>query len=193
MPSAHTIVLVRHGETVGESSIRYYGATDVALSGLGRSQMRATATRLAGRAFSLVVASPLSRARESADIVAPGARVLVDERLREIDFGSWEGLTAEEIALRDPELYRAWQTGRPGFEYPLGEHRAGFRARIAESVDAILAGSEPEILVVVHKGVIRQIVAHVTRDELADGEPELGGVVELRRSDGGSWGVHGAT
>jgi len=71
MATTNRIVLVRHGETVGQSSIRYFGATDVALSQRGREQMREAALALPGNAFPLVVSSPLSRAWESARIVAP--------------------------------------------------------------------------------------------------------------------------
>ena len=55
------LTLVRHGETVGQSSIRYYGATDIELSDLGREQVRRARDRLAGQAFEVVGASSLSR------------------------------------------------------------------------------------------------------------------------------------
>ena len=78
-------VLVRHGETVGKSSIRYFGRTDVELSELGRAQMRAAASWLAARAgiisFAPVFASPLKRASEGARIIAGAmsATVTIDE------------------------------------------------------------------------------------------------------------------
>lgn len=189
MTAVRFIVLVRHGETVGESSIRYYGATDVLLSDLGRSQAREAATLLDGREFGLVVASPLLRAHESAQIVAPSAEIRVDERLREIDFGLWEGLTAAEIEVRDPELFRAWRAQEPGFEYPRGEPRERFRARIASSAKAIVESGERAVLVVVHKGVIRQLVRELAGAELEEGLPELGGIVELVRDVAGSFEV----
>ena len=64
MTALNRIVLVRHGETVGQSSIRYYGATAVALSARGREQVREAALALPGAAFDLVLTSPLSRAWE---------------------------------------------------------------------------------------------------------------------------------
>ena len=59
MPELNRILLVRHGETRGESSIRFYGRTDVELSEQGESQIRAAARRLPGECFDCVVASPL--------------------------------------------------------------------------------------------------------------------------------------
>lgn len=195
MTVLNRIVLVRHGETVGQSSIRYYGATDVALSDSGRAQVREAALALSGDAFGLVLTSPLSRARESAGMVAPNRSLRLVDELREIDFGDWEGLTAEEIRARDPILYEAWQQGQPGFDYPGGERRAAFQARIAQAVDSMLSSGQSSLLVVVHKGVIRAIVREVVGEELAEGLPELGGIVQLSRDASGRWfiGRHGSS
>ena len=193
MTALNRIVLVRHGETVGQSSIRYYGATDVALSDRGREQVREAALALPGDAFDLVLTSPLSRAWESARMLAPNGSVRILDEFREIDFGRWEGLTADEIRARDPIRYQDWQQGRPGFEYPDGERRADFQARVDLAVDAMVAGGLRSILVVVHKGVIRAIVRKVVGEELAEGLPELGGSVQLTRDVSGRWfvGRHG--
>ena len=189
MTVLNRIVLVRHGETVGQSSIRYYGATDVALSDRGREQVREAALALPGEAFGLVLTSPLSRAWESARMLAPDGSVRLLDEFREIDFGQWEGLTADEIRARDPIRYQDWQQGRPGFEYPGGERRADFQARVDLAVEAICAGGLRSILVVVHKGVIRAIVRKVAGEELAEGLPTLGGIVQLTRDVSGRWFV----
>ena len=193
MTTLNRIVLVRHGETVGQSSIRYYGATDVALSDRGREQVREAALALPGDAFDLVLTSPLSRAWESARMLAPNGSVRILDEFREIDFGRWEGLTADEIRARDPIRYQDWQQGRPGFEYPDGERRADFQARVDLAVEAMGAGGLRSILVVVHKGVIRAIVRKVVGEELAEGLPELGGSVQRTRDVSGRWfvGRHG--
>ena len=189
MTTLNRIVLVRHGETVGQSSIRYYGATDIGLSDLGRAQVREAALALPGDAFDWVLTSPLSRAWESARMVAPNRSLRLLDELREIDFGRWEGLTAEEIQARDPIRYEDWQAGRPGFDYPGGERRADFQARVAQAVDWMLNSGQSSLLVVVHKGVIRAIVREVVGEELAEGLPELGGIVQLTRNVSGHWFV----
>ena len=124
------ILLIRHGETEGESSVRFHGRTDVPLSDSGRKQMRAAAARLPDEGFDLVVASPLSRAWEAARIVAPHRPISLEADFREIDFGRWEGLTAEEIEARDPALYRVWRARDENFEFPGGERRGDFRGRV---------------------------------------------------------------
>ena len=181
------IVLVRHGETTGESSIRYYGATDVPLSDLGRQQVRTARLALPGDGFGRVLTSPLCRAWESARIVFPGGPIHLVEELREIDFGDWEGLTAEEIRARDPVRYEDWQAGREGFEFPGGERRADFQARVDRAVEQMLAVGLSSLLVVVHKGVIRAIARRLLEAELPEGAPDLGGVVELTRRPSGHW------
>ena len=181
------LVLVRHGETTGESSIRYYGATDIPLSDLGREQVQAARLEIPGDGFERVVTSPLSRAWESARIVFPSGPIHLAHGLREIDFGDWEGLTAEEIRERDPIRFEDWQAGHPSFDFPGGERRADFQARVDAAVDELLGLGIASALVIVHKGVIRAIARRLLQAELPEGAPDLGGVVQLTRRSSGEW------
>src|ERR1700693_6102263 len=94
-----TLVLVRHGETEGEASIRYHGRNDVELSELGRGQMIAARGEIGARfggdtTFDHVFATPLSRAREGAQIIAGrDATIVTVEDFLEVHFGLFEGLT----------------------------------------------------------------------------------------------------
>ncbi len=124
------IALVRHGETVGNSSIRYHGITDVVLSSLGRAQAHEARALLGETEFDRVVASSLTRAWQTATVLAPEQPILLEADLREVDFGNWEGLTREEIAARDLALYAEWQRRLQAFNYPGGEARTHFRSRI---------------------------------------------------------------
>jgi broad specificity phosphatase PhoE len=186
------ILLFRHGETDGESSVRYFGSTDVDLSDAGHAHMRRLASGIALRRVDLWVASNLRRSWRSAAIVSGGARVRIEPDLREIHFGEWEGLTREEIAARDPVLYEDWQAGREGFEYPGGESRGAFQARIGGVLERLLAGPERFVAGVLHKGVIREIARQLTGEAMPRNEPELGEAVVLTRIAGGPWmrGLH---
>jgi broad specificity phosphatase PhoE len=181
------IVLVRHGETAGESSIRFHGASDVPLSLLGMRQLHDAELALRREPIDLVVASSLSRSWAGAWIVGGGRPVQIERDLCEVDFGRWEGLTREEIEARDPALYEQWQRATADFDYPDGERRADFRARVRAAADRILAARAWSVLCVLHKGVIREIVRHVAGAELARREPELGGVIRLTRPGSGAW------
>jgi broad specificity phosphatase PhoE len=181
------LALVRHGETVGNSSIRYHGITDVVLSSLGRAQAHEARARLAQVRFDRVVASSLTRAWQTATVIAPEQPILLEEGLREVDFGRWEGLTREEIAGRDPALYAQWQQSRQGFDYPDGEAGTDFRARIGDALQRLLTMEAPSLLVVAHKGVIGVLFEALMGSELPPGQPELGGVLRLERVPGGVW------
>jgi broad specificity phosphatase PhoE len=194
------LVLVRHGETVGNSSIRYHGRTDVALSQLGRRQMRAArqwlAARDGARGFAPVFTSPLVRAAESARIIAgDDAAALVIEDFVEVDFGLFEGLTAEEIAERYPEEFRRWNSDRLAvdFVYPEGESRAAFVARVARGTARMLAlwhddrcrgRAGASALLVAHRGVTRAVVRQMTG--VFEPRIDLGSIHIVEQEPGGA-------
>jgi broad specificity phosphatase PhoE len=96
------LILVRHGVTVWNTEGRYTTRSDIPLSAAGIEQARATAVALASEGVDRIICSPLSRARETAEIIAAAQTrgapaVVLDERLTEIDAGPFEGLTAAEI------------------------------------------------------------------------------------------------
>ncbi len=153
--------LVRHGETEGQSSIRYHGQNDVLLSDLGRQQIRALIPLFAGIDPVRVVHSPLSRAAESARILQKAhgwnqASLQVEERLREISFGHCEGMTAEEIEAAHPEFWAQHQRGEAD-AFPGGESKVTFAARVQRAVREH-AESHPsgDLVVVAHRGIVRQ-------------------------------------
>ncbi len=194
-----TLLLVRHGETVGNSRVRYFGRTDLELSALGRAQMAAArdwiARRFPGRRLTPVLSSPMRRARRSAAIIAPDATPIEIKQFVEVDFGRFEGLTAEEIAARFPEDFTRWNRDRfdPAFTYPGGENRAAFAARVRAGITAMRATLDaPEgaaagsaALLVAHRGVIR-----IVTETLAGATPEseLGSLQALeRKSASAGW------
>lgn len=183
------LILLRHGETVGQSSIRLYGATDIALSPVGEQQAAAAAAALRSHAFSRIVSSPLQRARRTAEIVhsaqtTPGALAVLAD-LREVDFGAWEGLTWAEVAERDPDNHRLWQQTRPHFTYPRGESRPDFLRRVQTAAREIPRDPGPT-LAVLHKGVIKAVIAALTGipyDEAVNLPVPLGSLHHLERRD----------
>jgi broad specificity phosphatase PhoE len=160
------LTLVRHGETEGQSSVRYHGRNDVPLNAHGRAQMAAARDALGREAFAAVYASTLSRSVESAAIVGRTTDVIRVAGFDEIHFGEWEGLTVEEIRARDPQRYAQWAASRGDFHYPGGESTSGFRRRVTGALHDLLAGAPPgHLLLVVHKGIIRSTLAELLRLE----------------------------
>jgi len=132
-------VLVRHGATAWNAEGRFTTRTDVELSPAGREQAEAAAKGLAGLALDRVVCSPLKRARATGEAIAAaapsGPPVTVDERLREIDAGPFEGLTGAEIEAGPTaeEFHRwrsetdpAWPDGAETYESAVARARSFF-------------------------------------------------------------------
>jgi broad specificity phosphatase PhoE len=156
-----TIHLARHGETDWNRELRWQGHSDPPLNERGRRQAHALADALDGMSLAAVYSSDLSRASETAEIVASrlDLTVAVDPALREIDVGSWEGLTLAEIEVRFPRAVAHWeQEGAHGWEG--GESHDQMAARVRVAVHSIAAKHEgDEVLVVTHGGPIRALKA----------------------------------
>jgi broad specificity phosphatase PhoE len=155
-----TILLARHGESDWNRTGRWQGHADRPLTDVGRRQARELAARLASTELDAVYSSDLQRARETAQIVATehGLEVRELPALREVDVGSWSGLTRAEAAERFPDAYRRWKEGGEGWDD--GETYEQLGERVIGAVKHIAADHPGErVLVVTHGGSIRAIHA----------------------------------
>jgi len=179
------VLLIRHAPSVWNEEGRWQGHADPPLSERGEAEARA-----AGRGFGpfdLAVSSDLSRARRTAELVAPAAPLLTSPLLRERDVGSWSGLTTAEIeagGLPEPEG---------------GESGAAFEERVRQAErwlahQVALAGAA-SVLVVAHGGVLRVLAGRASpllghlcgyRARLAGGRLQVGETVQFAGADGGS-------
>lgn len=136
-----TLVLTRHGLTDRSEPEQHLGQhIDISLSEAGRRQAKALARRLAGVRFDRVISSPLFRAQETAEILARGTgRIQTDPRLKEMDYGGWEGLTYEQIAERDGAARREWELAPDRLACPGGESGEDVARRVRSFLDDLLA------------------------------------------------------
>jgi len=162
--NATRIIFVRHGEPERDSRGLCYGRLDVALSSRGIADSEALAAKLARVPLAAVYTSPRRRARATAEELCAGRSraPTPDERLCELDFGTFEGRAYREIEREEPELFRRWMTRPTAVKFPGGESYGDLRARVAEVVVELRRTHEGEtIAVVAHGGVIRAALADV--------------------------------
>jgi broad specificity phosphatase PhoE len=158
---AEEIWLLRHAETEWSKSGQHTGRTDVALTDEGRRVARALRDRVASHDFAAVFCSPLSRARETADLA--GLQVSgVREELREWDYGEYEGLTTPEIRESRPGWY-LWRDGAPG-----GETEDQIAARCDRMIDEVRA-VEGDAILVAHGHILRALAARWVQEPVAFG------------------------
>jgi broad specificity phosphatase PhoE len=152
-----TLLLARHGETDWNRELRIQGSSDIELNDLGRAQARALAQELEHVDLDAIYASDLSRARGTAEVVAAshGLDLHLDSRLRERSFGSWEGLTREDVAAL------------PDGSQHDGETDDQVRERVLEAVQAI-ADTHPgqQVLVVSHGGALNTLWHHALGERI---------------------------
>ncbi len=187
------LLLARHGQTVWHGENRYAGISDIELTETGREQALALVRCAQREQPTLVVCSPLIRARETARpaVEACGLELKVDDRLREVDFGEWEGKTIGEIREADPSAVERFEEDpvRYGFQggEPLPE--AAQRAlEVFRELDKAYAGRT--VLVVAHNTLIRLALCELLGIPLKDYRrrmPRLVNVAvsEVRLSDTG--------
>jgi len=151
------LLFIRHGQTDWNLELRFQGQTDVPLNAAGQAQAQRLAARLATDPHERLFCSDLLRARQTAAplAVAWQQSTVALAGLREQHFGVLEGLTAEAIEARHPELWRRWLEADADFEPPGGESQRRFHARVLQAVRelAALAGGG-RLAVVTHGGVL---------------------------------------
>ena len=129
------LLFVRHGETPWNLERRYQGRADVDLCAAGVATARRSAKALQGARVALLLASPLRRARFTAGVMGEslgGLPTVVDERLTEIDFGEWQGLTQQEVKARWPRALRLWKQAPETMRFPGGESLCEALERLRE-------------------------------------------------------------
>jgi probable phosphoglycerate mutase len=151
---AMKIYLVRHGETVYNLAGRIQGQLDSELSPLGRRQCQAVAEALAQQPCDAVIASPLTRARESAQCIADRLQleVRLEPGLMEINAGIFQGHCWRELDAQYPREAAQWRSQDPDFRIPNGESRRDVMVRARAALDAIRAAPYRAVIVVAHGG-----------------------------------------
>ena len=171
------LIIVRHGESLGNSKRIMLGTTDLDMSLRGYEQAAACAEFLAGEKIDYIYSSDLKRAYNTAKPHAAlrGIEIIPDERLREMYVGRWENRPFAEIAAEESELYLEWREKFGTLVFPGGESilNAGKRLNAA-LVD--IAGRHPgsTVLVTTHAGVLRSFwgqLLGLDLDQIGQGLP----------------------
>jgi broad specificity phosphatase PhoE len=163
---ADEVWLLRHAETEWSRTGKHTGRTDIALTDAGREVARKLGERLAGEDFAVVLCSPLSRARETAQLAGLECSGLRDDLL-EWDYGEYEGLTTPEIRQDRPDWF-LWRDGVPGGEMP--DEVAGRCDRVVAEARAI----EGRVALIAHGHILRALAAR-----WIDAPVDLGGRLHL--------------
>lgn len=158
--ATYSVDLLRHGDCVDKAI--YRGRTDSALSTHGRQQMLRSCT---GQRWDAVLSSPLQRCSRFAHELASeqGLALTLDARLRELDFGVWDGQPLAQIWAAAPEAVQAFWRDPDSHPPPGGESFGALSERCRSLLTTFVAQPVPRLLVVTHGGVIRAMLAEILR------------------------------
>ncbi len=154
------LFILRHGEIAAKN--RYLGATDMELSDKGIEQIKALAQRITHFNFEHIFCSPLKRCVQTSSWLSLTGEIQMDERLREVNFGSWEGKSFEVIANRYPDEVSRWCNDE-SFVFPGGESIKDFRNRVIAFCSQLEMLPGKRILIITHGGVIRHMICHLLK------------------------------
>lgn len=173
MADSCRLYLVRHGTTTLNVENRYRGRRDIPLDAQGYQDAVDAARRLSTAGLSAVYTGPLRRTIATAQIIADEARVpdiRILHGLNNVDYGAWEGMTAEEAANLDPEAFAEYRMSPSRAVCPLGERLSDAQQRMIDALELIASR---------HPGEAVVAVTHAVMIRLA--------VVRLNGIDGESW------
>lgn len=167
--TAHTVTLVRHGQTASSARSAYSGRSDIPLTETGREQALQAARALAGSGVDAVISSPLTRARDTAQAIAAatGAPLHVDERITEVDYGPFEGLDRAGASERIGAPFEAWRADPFGAPVPGMEPLSDALERVRAATSEALAGHEHPVIVG-HQGILRIVLVALGQIEPKD-------------------------
>jgi probable phosphoglycerate mutase len=186
------LILIRHGETEWNRERRMQGHADSPLSEKGLRQAILLAQRMKKIEFKAFYSSDSGRAAETARFItdATGRPVLLEPRLRERNFGVFEGLTGPEMQERHPEAYARFKNREPDYVVPGGESARAFRDRALACLAEIATRHENELVVVVTHGLVCDVAyrAAYGLDLMAPRNFELVNAgINRFRFDGAAW------
>jgi alpha-ribazole phosphatase len=164
------IYLLRHGQIEQSEPRRFIGQRDLPLTSVGESQARDMAQTLANIRFSRIFSSPLTRAVQTATIIAAEQTqpVTTIPELAEINLGSWEGLSVEEVRRRFPGQYEKRGKDLAHFRPPDGESFDDLAQRSFPCLTRLVINNPGPLLIVAHAGVNRVLVSRIQNLPLAD-------------------------
>jgi len=185
------LICIRHGRTQWNKDKRYLGHTDIGILPESLTELLSVKEELKGRRFHQVFCSDLKRCRETLECIYPISqdKVVFDQRLREMDFGEWEGKTYDQ--LKDSTHYRAWLDNPQSVTPPRGESWGHFHQRLNHFMDSLVSIIKEDnydnlvssALIVTHGGVIRQLASTmIPGSKFWDYSVDPGSILTLKRT-----------
>lgn len=183
-------ILVRHGETESNKRGAYVGWTDVGLNEIGIKQANIVKEKLKNEEVSQIYCSPLKRAVKTAEIISEnyGKEIIIEDGLKEINFGLWDNLVYNEIREKYPLRHREWLKGGHNFVFPEGESAKEAFERHKNFIHKLTSElDEGTILLITHGGFIRNAIAFLLGMEPEDAwhfSVDNGSITKIENSKG---------
>ncbi|VDN47148.1 conserved protein of unknown function [Petrocella atlantisensis] len=157
------LILIRHGESEGNAKGHVYGHTDYPMTKKGMKQVPIIVNMINRYRINKVYASPLIRAKVVAEAIGldRNISIILDDRLKEINFGKYEDMPREKVVELVGDKYNEIIGFFDHVALPGGEHQDDFLTRVNDFIDELLAGDDGTYVLAGHFGVIKAILNHL--------------------------------
>jgi len=165
------LFLLRHGRTQWNKEGIFRGRADIPLDEIGKKEAELLGRRLKDVPLKAIYSSPLKRAQETASIIASFTKspVFIREELIDISFGSWEGLSVEEVKFRFPDLYEKWLNAPHELSFPQGESLKVVEERTFNFIEELKSNHQKDtIALVTHRVVLKVLISKLLGLHLKD-------------------------
>ena len=154
------VILVRHGETDWNTQQVFRGRVDVPLNKVGLSQAKSVGVSLQDRAIDVIYSSPLSRALETAHMLAVGRNIEVELEIGfiDIDFGAWQGLSHQKVKEDFKDLYTTWLSEPHRVTFPGGESLDEVKVRSKKALEKVVENNPGRTVAIVSHRVVNKVL-----------------------------------
>jgi broad specificity phosphatase PhoE len=183
------LILARHGETAWNVEKVFRGRADVNLDEVGVEQAELLGKYLNHWKLEAIYSSPLSRALDTANIVARDHKIAINiaEGLIDLDYGDWQSLPEQEVKRLYPDILKEWHNNPQKVRMPGGESLGDVRGRAAQVVNGVLSRHQGSVLLVSHRVVIKVLICYLLgldNSHFWNIKQDVGGITVFAYADG---------
>lgn len=161
------IYFIRHAQSMGNKLRTFSGVTDVELSDEGRASLEKAKTFFNDKEISKIYVSPLKRCKDTAKIIFGKHEFIIDEGLKELNFGDWEDVNFKKVIEAYPDQWEDYMENWREFTFPNGDNIKEYQKKAAQEIKRILDNHDgSDFAIVSHNGFLKAVMSYILTGDI---------------------------